>query len=99
MIYSPLHQRSRTIAELLSQIETALENDGGWCIEPGSIDTHGLTIVADGVSYRLELTDEERLYPSQADYEPRLDARLEGLAHEPSADRDWMADTDNDMPF
>ena len=67
--YSPMHKTSRTIAEILSVIEAAIEVDGPGAIEPGSIDTRGLTIVADGYSYRLEITDEAIRYPTQDAWE------------------------------
>ena len=93
-IYNPMHKSARVIAALLTAIETALENDGA-SIEPGSIDTAGMTIVVDGTLYRLEIREESRLYPSQEDYEPRLDARLDEL----KSDRDWMSDSGDDIAF
>lgn len=93
VIFNPLHKTARTIAELLTCIESALNADD-WGIEPGSIDTHGMTIVADGISYRLELTDEERLYPSQDAYEQGRD-----LDDNPETDRDWQTDFGDDIAF
>ena len=69
-------KKSRTIAELLACIESALTADD-WGIEPGSIDTRGLTVAVDGLLYRLDLTDEDRRYPSQEAYEAR-DAYIGG---------------------
>lgn len=84
------HEKSRAIADLLAVIGAAIDHDNVGEVEPGSIDTHGLTVLVDGILYRLELTDEERLYPSREAWESTPDSA-------PDADRDWMSDTD--MPF
>jgi hypothetical protein len=85
---------ARTIADMLAVIEAAIEHDGPGTIEPGSLDTHGMTIMSDGLNYRLEIRDEERVYPSQEAYERGAD-----FDDDNPADRDWMADSGQDIDF
>jgi hypothetical protein len=52
----PSAYQSRTMGAILNRIAIALDGDGSW-IEPGSIDSSGLTVVASGMLFRVELDD------------------------------------------
>ena len=54
---------ARTAAALLTTIAAALDGDGSF-IEPGSIDTQGLAVVAWPYRWRLELLEPELLEPT-----------------------------------
>lgn len=84
--------RPRTVGDLLNTIAESLDRDG-WEIEPGSVDTQGLSLSVEGVSYRLSFTDESRLYPTQEAYD-----RAEYAAFIRSEDkRRNMEEDGNDM--
>ncbi len=112
----------RTTAMLLDTIAEALNGDGSY-IEPDSIDSQGLTVVAGVYRFRIELSEPELMdweehSPSSGtrslaeadrefgqfllDEERRLRILEDGddaRQADADRDRDWMADTDNGMPF
>lgn len=94
-LQAPRVARYRTVSALLATIAEAL-NEGA-CVEPGSIDTHGMNVLCDGVLYRLSITDGDTM--DDADWVAYVDRRDAAREAQETIDRDWMADTDNNMPF
>jgi hypothetical protein len=62
------YNRPRTVGDLLNTIAESLDRDG-WEIEPGSVDTCGLSLSVEGTVYRLRFDEESRIYPTQEAYE------------------------------
>jgi hypothetical protein len=97
----PSPYRPRTASDLMACIVEALTRDD-WGIEPGSISPEGLSVVASGTLFRLTLDDGELM--DNADwiaYTDRMEVRHAEMAREAQEriDRDWMAETGDDMAF